>query len=57
MRQRRDNSHYNVLDPLEELFSGNFQFHYQKRDITLFHKMSITYRYVFFICISNLLLF
>ncbi|XP_014481726.1 PREDICTED: dnaJ homolog subfamily C member 16 [Dinoponera quadriceps] len=43
-RQRRDSNHYNVLDPLEELFSGNFQFHYQKRDITLFHKMSITYR-------------
>lgn len=46
-RQRRDNSHYNVLDPLEELFGSNFKFHYQSRDITLFHKMSITYRYVF----------
>ncbi|KAG5319378.1 DJC16 protein, partial [Pseudoatta argentina] len=43
-RQRRDNSHFNVLDPLEELFTGNFKFHYQSRDITLFHKMSITYR-------------
>ncbi|EFN79950.1 dnaJ homolog subfamily C member 16 [Harpegnathos saltator] len=43
-RQRRDSKQYNVRDPLEELFSGNFQFHYQKRDITLFHKMSITYR-------------
>jgi len=46
-RQRRDNSYFNVLDPLEELFTGNFKFHYQSRDITLFHKMSITYRYVF----------
>ncbi|XP_029155802.1 dnaJ homolog subfamily C member 16 [Nylanderia fulva] len=43
-RQRRDNSHFNVLDPLEELFTSNFKFHYQSRDITLFHKMSITYR-------------
>ncbi|XP_011637350.1 dnaJ homolog subfamily C member 16 [Pogonomyrmex barbatus] len=43
-RQRRDNSHFNVLDPMEELFTGNFKFHYQSRDITLFHKMSITYR-------------
>lgn len=43
-RQRRDSSHFNVLDPLEELFTGSFKFHYQNRDITLFHKMSITYR-------------
>ncbi|XP_024875532.1 dnaJ homolog subfamily C member 16 [Temnothorax curvispinosus] len=43
-RQRRDDSHFNVLDPWEELFTGNFKFQYQKRDITLFHKMSITYR-------------
>lgn len=44
-RKRRDNSHFNVLDPLEELFTNNFkQFHYQTRDITLFHKMSISYR-------------
>ncbi|XP_012528124.1 dnaJ homolog subfamily C member 16 [Monomorium pharaonis] len=44
LRQRRDNSHFNVLDPLEELFTGNFKFHYQSSDNTLFHKMSITYR-------------
>ncbi|XP_031828504.1 dnaJ homolog subfamily C member 16 l(3)80Fg isoform X1 [Nomia melanderi] len=43
-RQRRDNSQFNVLDPLEELFGGNFKFHYQTRDISLFYKMSITYR-------------
>ncbi|XP_076249530.1 dnaJ homolog subfamily C member 16 l(3)80Fg [Calliopsis andreniformis] len=43
-RQRRDNSHFNVFDPLEELFGGNFKFHYQNRDISLFYKMSITYR-------------
>ncbi|XP_015605119.1 dnaJ homolog subfamily C member 16 isoform X2 [Cephus cinctus] len=43
-RQRRDNSHFNMPDPFEELFTGNFKFHYQNRDITLFHKMSITYR-------------
>lgn len=51
-RKRRDNSHFNVLDPLEELFTNNFkQFHYQTRDITLFHKMSISYRFVYFLCI------
>lgn len=43
-RQKWDSSHFNVLDPLEELFAGNFKFHYQSRDVTLFHKMSITYR-------------
>ncbi|XP_043787548.1 dnaJ homolog subfamily C member 16 [Apis laboriosa] len=44
-RQRRDNSHFNnVFDPLEELFASNFKFHYQNRDISLFYKMSITYR-------------
>ncbi|XP_066588233.1 dnaJ homolog subfamily C member 16 [Prorops nasuta] len=43
-RQRRESSHYSMPDPLEELFTGNFKFHYQNRDITLFHKMSITYR-------------
>lgn len=44
-RQRRDNSHFNnVFDPLEELFARNFKFHYQNRDISLFYKMSITYR-------------
>ncbi|XP_015429727.1 PREDICTED: dnaJ homolog subfamily C member 16 [Dufourea novaeangliae] len=43
-RQRRDYSQFNVLDPLEELFGGNFKFHYQTRDISLFYKMSITYR-------------
>ncbi|XP_076663980.1 dnaJ homolog subfamily C member 16 l(3)80Fg isoform X2 [Andrena cerasifolii] len=43
-RQRRDNGHFNVFDPLEELFHGNFKFHYQNRDISLFYKMSITYR-------------
>ncbi|XP_071876722.1 dnaJ homolog subfamily C member 16 l(3)80Fg [Bombus fervidus] len=44
-RQRRDNSHFNnVFDPLEELFVRNFKFHYQNRDISLFYKMSITYR-------------
>ncbi|XP_043250790.1 dnaJ homolog subfamily C member 16 [Colletes gigas] len=43
-RQRRDSSRFNVLDPLEELFGGNFKFHYQTRDISLFYKMSITYR-------------
>ncbi|XP_076277209.1 dnaJ homolog subfamily C member 16 l(3)80Fg [Lasioglossum baleicum] len=43
-RQRRDSSQFNVLDPLEELFGGNFKFHYQTRDISLFYKMSITYR-------------
>lgn len=42
-RYRRD-SHQNMPDPLEDLFSGNFKFHYQSRDITLFHKMTITYR-------------
>jgi len=41
-RQRRDNSRY-VFDP-EELFTGNFKFHYRNRDITLYHKMSITHR-------------
>ncbi|XP_014615687.1 PREDICTED: dnaJ homolog subfamily C member 16 isoform X1 [Polistes canadensis] len=44
LRQRRESSHVNMLDPLEELFSGNYKFHYQNRDIALFHKMSITYR-------------
>ncbi|KAK2580353.1 hypothetical protein KPH14_001249 [Odynerus spinipes] len=43
-RYRRESSHVNTLDPLEELFSRNFKFHYQNRDIALFHKMSITYR-------------
>lgn len=43
-RQRRDSSHFNMPDPLEDLFGGNFKFHYQNRDITLFHKMSVTYR-------------
>ncbi|XP_050581000.1 dnaJ homolog subfamily C member 16 [Bombus affinis] len=44
-RQRRDNSHFNnVFDPLEELLARNFKYHYQNRDISLFYKMSITYR-------------
>ncbi|KAL2744675.1 dnaJ subfamily C member 16 isoform X2 [Vespula maculifrons] len=43
-RQRRESSRLNILDPLEEFFGGNFKFHYQNRDIALFHKMSITYR-------------
>ncbi|XP_015511328.2 dnaJ homolog subfamily C member 16 [Neodiprion lecontei] len=43
-RQRRDTSHVNMPDPLEDLFGGNFRFHFQNRDITLFHKMSISYR-------------
>lgn len=45
-RQRPDNSHFHMPDPLEDLFTGNFKFHYQNRDISFFHKMSITYRSV-----------
>ncbi|XP_001603228.1 dnaJ homolog subfamily C member 16 [Nasonia vitripennis] len=40
-RQKRE---FNMPDPFEELYSGNFQFHYQSRDISLFHEMSISYR-------------
>ncbi|XP_043269682.1 dnaJ homolog subfamily C member 16 [Venturia canescens] len=43
-RHRGDNSHFHMTDPLEELFTGNFKFHYQNRDISFFHEMSITYR-------------
>ncbi|KAK0166405.1 hypothetical protein PV328_004828 [Microctonus aethiopoides] len=42
-RSKRD-SHFQVPDPLEDLFAGNFKFHYQNRDISFFHKMSVTYR-------------
>ncbi|XP_012282592.1 dnaJ homolog subfamily C member 16 [Orussus abietinus] len=42
-RQRKDSAYFNTPDPLEDLF-GNFKFHYQSRDNTFFHKMSITYR-------------
>lgn len=45
-RQRGENSHFHMPDPLEELFTGNFKFHYQNRDISFFHEMSITYRSV-----------
>ncbi|XP_014209177.1 dnaJ homolog subfamily C member 16 [Copidosoma floridanum] len=43
-RYKREEGHFNMHDPFEEFFSGNFKFHYQSRDISLFHKMSITFR-------------
>ncbi|XP_011498447.1 PREDICTED: dnaJ homolog subfamily C member 16 [Ceratosolen solmsi marchali] len=42
--QRRESNNFNVPDPFEGFFSGNFQFHYQSRDISLFHMMSISHR-------------
>ncbi|XP_011300799.1 dnaJ homolog subfamily C member 16 isoform X2 [Fopius arisanus] len=43
-RFRSENSHFQMPDPLEELFAGNFKFNYQSRDISFYHKMSVTYR-------------
>nr|CAD7444027.1 unnamed protein product [Timema bartmani] len=46
-RNRRDYSQYRKFDPLDDLFGpnfGGFKFHYQDRDVTLFHKLSVTTR-------------
>ncbi|KAF7992695.1 hypothetical protein HCN44_005039 [Aphidius gifuensis] len=42
-RQRYENN-YQMPDPLEDLFGNNFKFHYQSRDVSFYHQMSITYR-------------
>ncbi|XP_063974734.1 dnaJ homolog subfamily C member 16 [Diachasmimorpha longicaudata] len=41
---RQERSHFQMPDPLKESFGGNFKFHYQSRDISFYHKMSVTYR-------------
>ena len=49
-RQKREYSQYRRFDPLDELFgnqAGGFKFRFQDRDITLFHKLSVTTRYTF----------
>ncbi|CAG2063554.1 unnamed protein product [Timema podura] len=46
-RNKRDYSQYRKFDPLDDLFGpnfGGFKFHYQDRDVTLFHKLSVTTR-------------
>lgn len=43
-RQRRDGNFDYESDRFDEFFSGNLKFRYQSRDISLFHRMSITYR-------------
>ncbi|KAJ9586685.1 hypothetical protein L9F63_019723, partial [Diploptera punctata] len=46
-RKKQDYSQFRRFDPLDELFStqaGGFKFKFQDRDITLFHKLSITTR-------------
>ncbi|XP_057336763.1 dnaJ homolog subfamily C member 16 [Microplitis mediator] len=41
----KQSNYFHKTDPLDELFSGgNFKFHYQTRDLSFFHKMSISYR-------------
>lgn len=45
VRPKRDFSQYRRYDPLDDLFGPNvngFKFHYQDRDIVLFHRLSIT---------------
>jgi DnaJ-class molecular chaperone len=49
-RKKRDYNQYQRFDPLEELFgtqAGGYKFRFQDRDITLFHKLRVTTRYVY----------
>jgi DnaJ-class molecular chaperone len=46
-RKKRDYNQFQRFDPLEELFgsqSGGYKFHFQDRDINLFHKLRVTTR-------------
>jgi DnaJ-class molecular chaperone len=52
-RKKRDYNQYQRFDPLEELFgtqAGGYKFRFQDRDITLFHKLRVTTRYVYCLC-------
>ncbi|XP_071446764.1 dnaJ homolog subfamily C member 16 isoform X1 [Hetaerina americana] len=47
LQKKPDYSHYRRFDPLDDLFGfpgSGFRFHFQDRDITIFHKLSITTR-------------
>ncbi|KAH0552612.1 hypothetical protein KQX54_013286 [Cotesia glomerata] len=45
MSRQKQSSNFHMNDPIDELFnSGNFKFHFQSRDVSFFHKMSISYR-------------
>lgn len=45
VEEPRPRPEYRRFDPMDELFAGSgFHFHYTDRDITLFHKLSITTR-------------
>jgi hypothetical protein len=60
-RKKRDYDQYQRFDPLEELFgkqAGGYKFRFQDRDITLFHKLRVTTRYLYYFChcmVMNLL--
>ena len=43
-RRKREGRAFNMHESFPDLFGGNIKFHYHSRDITLFHKMSISYR-------------
>lgn len=45
MEEPRPRHEYRRYDPVDDLFAGTgFRFQYSDRDITLFHKLSITTR-------------
>lgn len=50
MQEPRPRREYRRYDPMDEIFAGSgFRFQYSDRDITLFHKLSITTRFDFYL--------